>query len=395
MGPTRNQTAREALLRDVLAVDQPAPELLVRYAQAPDSLDAEERRLVEEALARSPATADQLRVLQSFDVALLDDALEPELVPATSRRGPLAALRRFLGALAAPQPARVWIPAAVGTALLVAFLSARFVQTREVERLQQELAAAEAQLHEERGELAKARQEASKRSELASLRKEVETQHAKKLAAMRERPTGRPSESLIAYVPPLRAAPRMRVGGGTRSATSALPKLAALTPAHQGQTIKTAPSVYWFLSERTTQPIELTVSDPESDEAVLDVTLPGPHAAGIHGVDLAARGVRLSRARTYQWFVVILVEDVVGGDVMSGGAIRRVAPSEELEDELRRAGAAGAAHVYAKHGIWYDALAEISARIDSAPGDAWLREQRVGLLEQVGLDRAAAYDRDH
>ena len=78
MDPTRQPDGLAGLLEDVLAADGPSPELLARYAEDPGRLSAEERSVVEAAAARSPAVADQLRVLESFDLA----RLEPSQVPA-------------------------------------------------------------------------------------------------------------------------------------------------------------------------------------------------------------------------------------------------------------------------------------------------------------------------
>jgi hypothetical protein len=99
--------------------------------------------------------------------------------------------------------------------------------------------------------------------------------------------------------------------------------------------------------------------------------------------------VQLDEGRIYAWYLLR------SGTMAGGGAIHRIAPSEELESALRRAGPEGTSHLYAAQGLWYDALSELSTRIDATPGDSGLREQRAGLLEQVGLDRAAAYDRSH
>jgi hypothetical protein len=49
--------------------------------------------------------------------------------------------------------------------------------------------------------------------------------------------------------------------------------------------------------------------------------------------------------------------------------------------------------VYAESGVWYDAIAAVSARISAAPGDPRPRAQRAALLDQVGLSEIAAYDR--
>jgi hypothetical protein len=99
--------------------------------------------------------------------------------------------------------------------------------------------------------------------------------------------------------------------------------------------------------------------------------------------------------RTYRWFVSVIAGEAPGpDDAVASGSIRLVEVGDALEDDLRRAGTAGAADVYAKHGLWYDALASLSKRIDSSSRDSRLRERRAVLLEQVGLHSAASYDRD-
>jgi hypothetical protein len=42
--------------------------------------------------------------------------------------------------------------------------------------------------------------------------------------------------------------------------------------------------------------------------------------------------------------------------------------------------------------LWYDALDALSEMIQAAPNEVILRKHRASLLEQVGLDEAAAYD---
>jgi hypothetical protein len=41
--------------------------------------------------------------------------------------------------------------------------------------------------------------------------------------------------------------------------------------------------------------------------------------------------------------------------------------------------------ILAAAGIWYDAIGDLSARIEASPGDTQLRVQRAAQLEQVGL----------
>src|SRR5437899_2800630 len=65
------------------------------------------------------------------------------------------------------------------------------------------------------------------------------------------------------YKPPLRGAPGGRVGGGTRGAPDRSVVLSVLTPDHSGLTTQEQPSLYWYLSQPTTYPIELTINEGE------------------------------------------------------------------------------------------------------------------------------------
>ena len=62
-------------------------------------------------------------------------------------------------------------------------------------------------------------------------------------------------------------------------------------------------------------------------------------------------------------------------------------------DPLNEAGHRALMRLYAESGLWYDVIDTLSAEIGSAPANRELREQRASLLEQVGLDQAAAYER--
>jgi len=71
------------------------------------------------------------------------------------------------------------------------------------------------------------------------------------------------------------------------------------------------------------------------------------------------------------------------------GSIKYVEPSKELKDALA-ADPKHAAEVYAAHGIWYDALEEISNQIVADPKNRELLAQRAALLDQAGLSKVTA-----
>jgi uncharacterized protein DUF928 len=73
--------------------------------------------------------------------------------------------------------------------------------------------------------------------------------------------------------------------------------------------------------------------------------------------------------------------------------IERMSYVEALSINLGTASASDAARRCAEAGLWYDAIAVLSERIESAPNDPLYRKQRAALLEQVGLPDVASYDR--
>jgi hypothetical protein len=79
-------------------------------------------------------------------------------------------------------------------------------------------------------------------------------------------------------------------------------------------------------------------------------------------------------------------------DILSGGMIEFMSPSAALSARLSQTPKAKQPFVLAEEGIWYDALAGLSDRIDASPKDLSLRKQRAALLDQVGLNEAGEFD---
>lgn len=207
-------------------------------------------------------------------------------------------------------------------------------------------------------------------------------------------PDPEPSKGQIpgVYVPPSRGSVQVRVGAASRGEQPGLPYLEALAPAHVALTTQEQPVLWWYLGEPTDVRIDLVVIDDHSVAPLLEVTAPAGLVAGIHGLDLAKRGLRLEPDRVYQWFVALVPEpERRSRDVIASGAIRRVSQTPELESALAAAPPADRWMVYARNGVWYDALTGVSRRIEA--GESGLRAQRSQLLGEGSLPRAAEWDR--
>ena len=196
------------------------------------------------------------------------------------------------------------------------------------------------------------------------------------------------------YKPPLRGSPGGRVGGGTRGASLEAPvSLSVLVPDHVGLTLQHQPRLYWFVSRKPTQLIEFTITEKDEVKPVLEARLKPLEKAGIHCIRLADHAVQLRQNVLYKWFVSVITDpDRRSRDILSGGMIEVVPASPDLSAKLNQAPKTKQPFVLAEEGLWYDALAGVSERIDAAPKDLSLRKQRAALLNQVGLIEAAEYD---
>ena len=195
-----------------------------------------------------------------------------------------------------------------------------------------------------------------------------------------------PSSPTAVYKPPLRGAPGGRIGGATRGVARDVFVLSVLAPDHTGLTAVDQPSLFWFISNPISLPLELTVMDPRRPEPLLETSLPAPRQGGIQRVRLSDHGVRLEPGVAYRWFIAVVTDPGRRSrDILSGGAIERIDLPQPLQARLATTKTQDRPAVYAEGGYWYDALAAISDLIDKAPGDGALQSERQDMLKQIGL----------
>lgn len=202
---------------------------------------------------------------------------------------------------------------------------------------------------------------------------------------------GQAAASPLVYKPPLRGAPRGRIGGGTRGIGSQSIVLSVMAPDHPGLTTSEQPSLFWFISASPTYPVELTLVDPRADEPLLETKIHGPIEAGLQRFRLSSHGVRLEAGVAYRWYVAVVVDPASRSkDILAGGVIERVEPSADVRQRLAQAPREQLPAVFAEAGFWYDALSASSDLVEKMPDDPRPRQLRAALLTQVGLSPVGA-----
>jgi len=207
------------------------------------------------------------------------------------------------------------------------------------------------------------------------------------------------AEGTIIYKPPKRGAPGGREGVGREGAATRGPKepltLTVLAPKdHTGLTAQEQPVLYWYLSQETQHPVEISLTDLQSIKPLLTMRLDPPLQPGMQRVRLADHNIYLIPGVSYKW-AVSLVRNAVqrSSDITTAGTLERIELSRELRRQLGQANTMTAARLYATEGLWYDTIAALSELIDTRPQEPALRQQRAAVLEQEGLTAAAAYDK--
>jgi len=174
--------------------------------------------------------------------------------------------------------------------------------------------------------------------------------------------------------------------------------MAPLVPQHTGLTVTTQPTFYWYISEPWSAHFEFTLNEVGTIEPVLELTIGLPfdrdtHMAGMHHLRLADYNVHLNPKKEYEWFIVIVPDpEQRSSDWLASGTVRYIKPSEKLVKQLSRTPKKQWYKVYAKEGIWYDAMENLCIQIEKQPSNQVLRMHRASLSKQVAMPNVARYD---
>ncbi len=177
--------------------------------------------------------------------------------------------------------------------------------------------------------------------------------------------------------------------GGSRGAGGMNAAIYLLAPEGEALTTQKQPALFYFQrgGEKAAQSnLTFTVVDPSQAAPLLKAKAENPEP-GFRRVQLSRHAVELTPGVRYEWRVSLGGEgEGRSSDVFASGVIRYVEPSPELIKALEAA-PGKRAEIYAEHGIWYDALEEVSNLILAEPQNTEWERARASLLEQIGLGR--------
>ena len=198
----------------------------------------------------------------------------------------------------------------------------------------------------------------------------------------------------MVYNVPLGAAPMARVGGGIRGTEEKQIVFTVLAPEQTGYTTKEQPSLYWYQSQPAeNMEFELTLNS--GDETIMEIRLSRALNTSVQKFDIAALNVSLETDQLYEWVIALVPDpDDRARDLTLSTFLKRMVPPDNLSQKLQQASETEHPYIYAKEGIWYEALEGLNHALEATPNDKTLALDRIKLFEQVGLEDVANLEQD-
>jgi LysM repeat protein len=203
--------------------------------------------------------------------------------------------------------------------------------------------------------------------------------------------------SLLANLPTAKLSGN-RLGAAKRGSCAAPgQKLVALLPdTNLGQTVADQPTFFWLMPElkpewqnrKLHSRFRLTMVDAQDTDIdpPLYETEFDSSPVGINSLTIPKE---IPVGQNLRWTLVIVCDpDDPDGNEYVKGWIRRVEPTPQLAAELEKANLVDYPAIYAKAGLWFDALRYLSA-IRRKVGDESIGDDWATLLKQVNLDNVA------
>lgn len=202
------------------------------------------------------------------------------------------------------------------------------------------------------------------------------------------------------YVPPAsRGTPKRTTGGGARGGClKSIPvSITLLVPNdHVGQTALERPSFSWYVSNPTSVsvPMQFALVEPGVARPLLVKSLKAGKT-GLEQLEIPQNAPKLQSGHQYRWTVsVICNTQRPSENLYVMGWVKRVTATANQAKAIALAGSDNErALVYARTGLWYDALTAMSRAYQANPQNRSAFESFVSLLDEVGLTQVAIQER--
>jgi hypothetical protein len=208
-------------------------------------------------------------------------------------------------------------------------------------------------------------------------------------------------------------APTYTVGGGKRGtcgknpqasepATEPLPLDHSLTPLLRSPltdpqlTVSARPTFLVYVPQTSAKAVEFTLllrDKNGSEKGIYQTSVNLTGTPGILSISLPATAPELEIGQDYEWRVVMACQTgevnlFEPNDPFAEALIRRIQPDSSLS-QIDRAKPLDRVALYAKEGVWFDAVANLAALLKSQPNEPQVASAWKELLQGAGLGEIA------
>lgn len=194
------------------------------------------------------------------------------------------------------------------------------------------------------------------------------------------------------FNPPDRGAPQRTAEGGTRGCgtyQAGQKPLTALTPGDaMPLTLAGNPTLYWYVPTSGPQTLEFELVEADNEEnLVYQAKIQIPQGGIISHTLPVNDTTALDPGKSYHWYLKMVCDaSDRTGDIVVDGWIERVEPDETIALELKNATTpTNRAAIYAREGIWHDALSILAQMRRENPEDTLLFARWQQFLDSVQL----------
>lgn len=165
-------------------------------------------------------------------------------------------------------------------------------------------------------------------------------------------------------------------------------------PSLTGRTVAANPTFFVYIPDNSIEEVIFNLRDRDYN-LLYQTTLPTPSRPGIISFTLPEDAPPLKVNHKYAWHFGMVCQAQnpaqisIPEIVLVSGEIKRSEPSSALKDQLQKVAGIEKAAVYAKNGIWTEALATLAQLRRSQPDDSRLIAAWEELLNSVGLEKVA------
>ncbi|VXD23314.1 DUF928 domain-containing protein [Planktothrix paucivesiculata] len=163
--------------------------------------------------------------------------------------------------------------------------------------------------------------------------------------------------------------------------------LTALIPQSEKQlelTVSPHPSLLIYFPPSQAETADFVIYNYKTNQLVYKITLNFPKTGGILMITLPKNSPELQTETPYRWTFQLNCPG--SNSPFIQGLIQRNIPTPELTQELAKTPTDQHWLIYAKAGIWHDAIANLAEQLRQNPNDPQLKENWQKLLNEVELN---------